>query len=171
MARVEQLIQRVSSLRPIEIIWADFGPRKLNGIYGLSSSGFSYHSGFLFHFLAFSIISSHKFNWHEKREREKLFQIGFGFSQLLSAKSKAAQSSRKKGLGFCLDRFMPFFDHSFDHCGVVIVPCVSFSKGLISIPLFGGWTSLLGSLLSLVLDFFLLCWSWSHGCSVEDTYE
>ena len=124
------------------------------------SSGFSYHSGFLFqHFLAFSIISSHKFKSHEK-----LFQIGFGFSQLLSAKSKAAQSSRKKGLGFCFDRFMPFFDHSFDHCGVVIVP----SKGLISIPLFGGWTSLLGSLLSLVLDFFLL---WSHGCSVEDTYE
>ena len=35
MARVEQLIQRVSSLRPIEIIWADFGPRKLNGIYWL----------------------------------------------------------------------------------------------------------------------------------------
>ena len=61
-------------LGPIEIIWADFGPRKLNGIYGLSSSGFSYHSGFLFHFLAFSIISSHKFNWHEEEKERSFFK-------------------------------------------------------------------------------------------------
>ena len=122
------------------------------------SSGFSYHSGFLFqHFLAFSIISSHKFKSHEK-----LFQIGFGFP-LISQQSPTNPKEQKERFGG-FDRFMPFFDHSFDHCGVVIVP----SKGLISIPLFGGWTSLLGSLLSLVLDFFLL---WSHGCSVEDTYE
>ena len=118
-------------LGPIEIIWADFGPRKLNGIYGLSSSGFSYHSGFLFHFLAFSIISSHKFKSHEK-----LFQIGFGFPLISQQSPTNPKEQKERFRGF--DRFMPFFDHSFDHCGVVIVPCVSFSKGLISIPLFGG---------------------------------
>ena len=85
-------------LGPIEIIWADFGPRKLNGIYGLSSSGFSYHSGFLFqHFLAFSIISSHKFKSHEK-----LFQIGFGFP-LISQQSPTNPKEQKERFGVLTD--------------------------------------------------------------------
>lgn len=49
-------------LGPIEIIWADFGPRKLNGIYGLRVREREREDSTVVFLscLAFSIISSHK---------------------------------------------------------------------------------------------------------------